>query len=99
MLKTFDIIETFEYKLIFNKDKAKYYKEEKLSSDNNNSLSYELANILDQVDGDFFSDMVNSTSVNAVDKCGKIFLITKSSKDINWYLSKENKIINNQVCF
>jgi len=89
-------IEKFEYKLVFNNNKGKYSKLGDLSVDDSNTR---YAEIRAGGKDDYYYDLDALCSIRDSNTFGERVLITTSSMEMNWVLSKESKVINGAVCF
>ena len=94
-----EVINKFEYKLIFNGEKAKYSKLEGLTKEEDNKLSNKLANSVIGVNGKYYYDMVKLYSINEVNNFGDTVLVLRKSIQNKWVLTKESKVINGEICY
>jgi GLPGLI family protein len=90
------IIKKFEYKLVFNDNKGKYSKLDELSMDD---FNIRLAKMQAGGNDDYFYDLDALYSMQDSNRFGERVLITTSTLEMNWVLSKESKVINGEVCF
>lgn len=91
-------INSFEYKLLFNNNRAKFNQVEKLNLDSDNILTIKLAKITTGIRGNYFYDFNKKALIREVEDFEELVLVQKVG-DYNWILKKETKKINGSICY
>jgi GLPGLI family protein len=92
-------VSNLEFLLRFDSQFALYEKNEKMSSDLDNSTSTKLAMILSGFLGPSYFDFKNRIILNKREFMGNHYLVHKSFSSIDWALTKEKFVLNNLTCY
>ncbi len=93
-----DIIQSFKFTLVFNRNESIFFMKSKMNVDLNN-FTARMSVLATRGDSKFYVNTVENQIIEQKEFLGQLLLIKSSTLDLEWTFTKKTKVIGDYLCY